>query len=319
MDTLATGVTDTLSNAEHDSPESGNAGTSGPRTITPLEEPNAEQHNIPERDAHEDDVPLSSIQDEDIVSSNQSQEVIIRTHEDAEKYRTYRDEDSESAGESHPRRFYSKQAPRIFEEWHRASNAAESDYSNKEPNFPKVLWRVDVYRRGRSPREPDQLTATFKNDRPYDLSRCWREPTATKQSSKRPGSDHKGISVIDTDLPVFELQTRILQHDNTIRGKHGTQARTPRSFDDLQIEKSAKMRMIIISETLRNTLRSIVSYYPALPSLDTPSIVPEPYALLMHHFSAIEQFADDGRGEEELKEIKDIDASATAEQSTTAV
>jgi hypothetical protein len=210
-----------------------------------------------------------------------------------------------------------EQESRLLEDWYPGPEITKTDQADMGFNVPQILWRVDVYRRGLGDREHPEVT--FRNDRPYDLSLCQSLPTSRTQPSETLDSEQKDVLVHPPDQPVFELETRVLEQAKAKGSKHRPRGDVRESFDQLQVEKLAKTRMIIHSKALSDALVSLVSYYPALPRAETPSVIPEPYDLLMHHFSAIENFAEGNGHRGESKEAKDIDASCTFEQSNIAV
>jgi hypothetical protein len=204
-----------------------------------------------------------------------------------------------------------EQESRLLEEWYPDPESAKTDQAGLGMNVPQVLWRVDVYRKGLGDRE--HPTVTFRNDCPYDLSLCQQLPTTTTQPLDTPDTEQKDVPTLGPDQPVFELETRVLEQAKAKGSKHRSRADVRESFDQLQIEKLAKTRMIIHSKALSDALASLVSYYPALPRSETPSLIPEPYDLLMHHFSAIEDFAEGKGPEKEPKEAQDLGASPAPE------
>lgn len=316
MDTLASETTATPLNDGHDSQIAGHSVQAA--VVTP-EETNPAQHR-----ADSDNVSFTTDQDEDKAIGTveiAAERHVTKQNSFSKEHITF-DEDSESLGQVSYHFFDQKQDSRLLEDWCPAPETAKMDQSNVRPEVPHILWRVDVYLNS-SPGE--YRTLTFRNDRPYDLLLSQQLPTPREQPSETPGSERKEVPAPTVrDQPVFELETRVLgflEQAESKRSKHQPRTHARESFDQLQIRKFKKMRLIIHSKPLNNALASLVSlsYYPIHSPPEETFIHVEPYALLMHHFTAIEDFAMSGKHGKEPEEAKDTDTSPAVEQPMIAV
>ncbi|ETI28430.1 hypothetical protein G647_00879 [Cladophialophora carrionii CBS 160.54] len=314
MDTHANGTTDGISTREPDPSKSGATGPPAPPELVSAENTEPEPRPIDEHreifDSGYDEIPSYT-------RRRRSRPPLIDDSDSS---------DSDFQGNiRHVASQYVREAikyeeeSRLVEEWSPDLETTKTDQAATRRNIPQVLWRVDVYRKGLGDRE--RPTVTFRNDCPYDLSLCQQLPTPTARPSEAPDTERaaKDVPAPRPDQPVFELETRVLEQTKAKGSKYQYGADIRESFDQLQIEKFAKTRMIIHSKALSDALASLVSYYPALPRPETPSLIPEPYDLLMHHFAAIEDFVEgeDPRGMP--KEAQDLNAAIDLERSKIAV
>lgn len=320
MGTLASEKTASLLNGGHDSQNAGNSVQAA--VVSP------EKTNPAWRRVYSDDVSFTTDQDDHkAVGTVQTvaERHVTKQNSFSKEHNTF-DEDSESSDEESrdnplldERHFDERKRDfPLLEDWCPAPETAKNDKANIPPEVPPILWRVEVFRK--SVRGREYPAVTFRNDRPYDLFLSQQLPAPREQPPEAPGNERKEVPAPTVrNQPVFELETRVLEQAKSKGSKHQPRADSRESLDQLQIEKSRKMRIIIHSKPLNKALASLVSYYPHYSLLEEPSIHVEPYGSLMHHFAAIEDFAMGEKHGIEPEETKDKDTSLAIEQSIIAV
>lgn len=316
MGTLASETTATLLNGGHDSQIAGHSVQAA--VVSP------EKTNPARRRVDSDDVSFTTDQDEykAIGTVQTVAERHVTWQNSFSKEHNSFDEDFESLDEesrdNHRRFDERKRDFRLLDDWCPAPETAKNDNANIRPEVPPILWRVEVFRK--SVRGREYPAVTFRNDRPYDLFLSQQLPAPSKQPPEAPGNERKEVPAPTVrDQPVFELETQVLEQAKSKGSKRQPRADSRESLDQLQIEKSRKMRIIIYSKPLNKALASLVSYYPHYFLLEGPSIHVEPYGSLMHHFAAIEDFAMGEKHGKEPEETKDTDTSLAVEQPIIAV
>ncbi|MCJ1386224.1 hypothetical protein MMC17_009350 [Xylographa soralifera] len=123
-----------------------------------------------------------------------------------------------------------------------------------------------------------------------------------------------GRSVVPWDGPVIEIHVSVQAQPPRNRTRfranaNGWHGRVPKQPSPLTIAFVSRPQIIIQSRFILRTLNRIVGYYPSVRGnvafdgsfpMDVPGgcAIPEPFAVLMHHFSDIESFINTNTVEE---------------------
>jgi hypothetical protein len=140
---------------------------------------------------------------------------------------------------------------------------------------PSIIWRAKFFHghKAHLSNDPKNPSFVFDDDRPLDLS------VDTTPSQPHPDAvAWKGGPVITIEVFV---------EGNFMPHKIPEIIKDPQT-DQLALRNVSRRHLVVNSPFLARGLREVVQYYPSFHSPTNTLGIPEPYAVLLHHFDAIE-------------------------------
>ncbi|KAJ5691938.1 hypothetical protein N7462_001361 [Penicillium macrosclerotiorum] len=192
----------------------------------------------------------------------------------------------EHAPDGESRGYFRERRPmvRYLGEVNLAEHRRNRDGGPETSSKPAVVWYAKLFSRenglpfGQDLRQPDLLII---DDRPIELcvGVAPRQPQIDTKDTKEPA-----LKIPSWENPVFTievfLETDLLQRE--IR-----EIRRDPNMEKLALKRVSRRHLVVHSPYLLLALSEIVQYYPSFHSKGQRSIA-EPYAVLFHHFDAIE-------------------------------
>ncbi|KAI7291256.1 hypothetical protein KC343_g316 [Hortaea werneckii] len=155
-----------------------------------------------------------------------------------------------------------------------------------------VLWTLVVSRRSPTGRKHDEL---LKDDfsaqaSPFDLE------SITQERTPQPPSGNDKVTIASSGN-VIEIATNVFDPRRRPRGR-AKRRHTMLPIGELSKElrscQTLGLSVTLRSSLLRSALRSMIEYYPkhGPSSFDNVITIEEPFSILIHHFSKINECAD---------------------------
>lgn len=161
---------------------------------------------------------------------------------------------------------------------------------------PAIMWNTKVFypRRGREFGDEEDMDAympdlRYIDDRPIEFSLdvgSTQVPADTKQTASEP-AEWKG--------PVITIEVLVEVRRARFRSSGIQDAPRPEMLNPKRV---SKRYLVVHSPMLAEAINDMVDYYPSLnyswPGQTTGNTlrIPEPFAVLLHHFDSIETMAD---------------------------
>ncbi|KAJ5489840.1 hypothetical protein N7453_010665 [Penicillium expansum] len=184
---------------------------------------------------------------------------------------------------------------RVFRAYH--PSAKEIDLAelrrrrNEESECPSsesgIVWHAKIFPRQTRRLGPDQNLENpsfiFVDDRPIELSvdATPRQPQPDAKERIQQAATWWAGPVIT--IEVF-VETDLTSH------RVSEIMKDPRT-DQLPLKHVSRKHLVVNSSYLAIGLREVVQYYPSFHSMMRKLNIPEPYAVLIHHFDSIEAMA----------------------------
>lgn len=156
---------------------------------------------------------------------------------------------------------------------------------------PSIIWNAKFFGKGwveegkyrMDDYELGNPSCIFVDDRPIELSvdatptQRTRSPSDEAERYQQAVSWRTGLVIT---IEVF-VETDIMAH------RISELIKDPRT-DQLALKRVSRRYLVVNSPFLAKGLREVVQYYPSFQSMARKLSIPEPYAVLFHHFESIE-------------------------------